>query len=172
MWMKGAANSSFNIRLSTAFTPTSLRGCELVDCQLRSWRQCDTESARPRCACIHFYQRLLSIDIWNNFRSTWARYTRYYNKQIKIKATKHKHKIHNNNILFLFRPFLLDSDDKECTTNANPLHLCATMLPFLAKYDRDDLRSRTVHRKVLPSKEKFSVFCIDRTHRCGTLSVD
>ena len=71
-----------------------------------------------------------------------------------------------------FEPIPLAADDMQCTTNANPLHLCATMLPFLAKYDRDDLRSGIVHRKVLHSKEKFSVFCIDRTHRCGTLSVD
>ena len=70
-----------------------------------------------------------------------------------------------------FGPIPLAADDMQCTTNANPLHLCAIMLPFLAKYDRDDLCSGIVHRRTLPSKDKFSVFCIDRKHRCGTLSV-
>ena len=54
--MKGAANSFFKILWSTAFTPTFVRGCELVGCQLRSLRQCDTESAWPRRACIQLYQ--------------------------------------------------------------------------------------------------------------------
>ena len=57
-----------------------------------------------------------------------------------------------------FGPIPLAADDMQCTTNANPLHLCAIMLPFLAKYDRDDLCSEIVHRRALPSKDKFSVF--------------
>ena len=68
-------------------------------------------------------------------------------------------------------PIPLAADDMQCTTNANPLHLCAIMLPFLAKYDRDDLCSGIVHRRTLPSKDKFSVFCIDRKRRCDTFSV-
>ena len=55
-------------------------------------------------------------------------------------------------------PIPLAADDIQCTTNANPLHLCDIMLPFLAQYDRDDLCSGIVHRRTLPSKDKFSVF--------------
>ena len=55
-------------------------------------------------------------------------------------------------------PIPLAADDMQCTTNANPLHLYDIMLPFLAQYDRDDLCSGIVHRRTLPSKDKFSVF--------------
>ena len=68
-------------------------------------------------------------------------------------------------------PIPLAADDMQRTTNANPLHLCDIMLPFLAQYDRDDLCSGIVHRRTWPSKDKFSVFCIDRKHRCDTFSV-
>ena len=74
--------------------------------------------------------------------------------------------------IFFFRPILLAADDTECTAIANLLHFCATMLPFLVKYVRDDPCSQIVHRTSLPYPGKFSAYCIGRKHRCGKLSGD
>ena len=90
----------------------------------------------------------------------------------KSHKTNHKQIAKQTKRFYVFKPIPLAADDNQCTTNANLLHLCATMLPFLAKYDRDDLCSGIVHRMSLTSKDKFSVVCIDRKHRCDTLSVD
>ena len=64
------------------------------------------------------------------------------------------------------------ADDNECTTIANLLHFCATMLPVLVKYVRDDPCSEIVHRTSSLSLGKFSAYCIGRKHRCGKFSAD
>ena len=49
-------------------------------------------------------------------------------------------------IFFVFRPIPMAADDKQCNTTANLLHCCATRLPSLVKYVRDDPGSEIVHR--------------------------